>query len=64
MSLFIRTFQFMELFSVTPEQLDYAKLIILYKVKSINLISKWAKVRKCITTNISRLRIYIFELKV
>lgn len=41
MSLFIRTFQFMELFSVTPERLKYAKLIILYKAKSINLISKY-----------------------
>lgn len=41
MSLFIRTFQFMELFSVTPERLEYAKLIILYKTKSINLISKY-----------------------
>lgn len=41
MSLFIRTFQFMELFSVTPERLEYAKLIILYKAKSINLISKY-----------------------
>lgn len=41
MSLFIRTFQFMELFSVTPDRLEYAKLIILYKAKSINLISKY-----------------------
>lgn len=41
MSLFIRTFQFMELFSVTPDRLEYAKLIILYKTKSINLISKY-----------------------
>lgn len=41
MSLFIRTFQFMELFSMTPERLEYAKLIILYKAKSINLISKY-----------------------
>lgn len=55
MSLFICTFQFMELFSVTSERLEYMELIILYKVKSINLISKWAKVRKFITTNISGL---------
>lgn len=41
MSLFIRTFQFMELFSVTPDRLEYAKLIILYKAKSINLIPKY-----------------------
>lgn len=55
MPLFICTFQFMELFSVTSERLEYVESIILYKVKSINLISKWAKVRKFITTNISGL---------
>lgn len=63
MSLFICTFQFMELFSVTSERLEYVESIIMYKVKSINLISKWAKVRKFITTNISGLWIYIFKLK-
>lgn len=41
MSLFIRTFHFMELFSVRSERLEYAKLIILYKAKSINLIPKY-----------------------
>lgn len=44
MSLLFCTFQFMELFSVSSERLKYVELIILYKVKSINLISKWAKV--------------------
>lgn len=51
MSLFIRTFQFMELFSVTPERLEYAKLIILYKTKSINLISKYESLLLRISVN-------------
>lgn len=51
MSLFIRTFQFMELFSVTPERLEYAKLIILYKAKSINLISKYESLLLRISVN-------------
>lgn len=51
MSLFIRTFQFMELFSVTPDRLEYAKLIILYKTKSINLISKYESLLLRISVN-------------
>lgn len=51
MSLFIRTFQFMELFSVTPDRLEYAKLIILYKAKSINLISKYESLLLRISVN-------------
>lgn len=51
MSLFIRTFHFMELFSVTPERLEYAKLIILYKTKSINLISKYESLLLRISVN-------------
>lgn len=51
MSLFIRTFHFMELFSVRSERLEYAKLIILYKAKSINLISKYESLLLRISVN-------------